>query len=88
MIKKILMGFVWWVVFYFLTCAVIGGIAGAMAGAADPQNASEAGRLAGEKLVSAYILFIFGGSFLAAAVGSATGFLPGTKGKSKQPKEP
>ena len=80
------MGFAWWVIFYFAACAVIGGIAGAMAGAADPQNASEAGRLAGEKMVSAYILYILGGSFLAAAVGSATGFLPGTRGKKPKPK--
>jgi hypothetical protein len=86
-IRKILMGIVWFVVIYFGTCFLLGAAAGAVAGANDPQNASEAGRLAGAKIVSTYILYILSGSLLAAVVGAATGFLPGTKGQPKEPDE-
>jgi hypothetical protein len=87
-IRKILMGIVWFFAIYFGACftlgAAAGAIAGAIAGANDPRHAAEAGRLAGQQVVSTYVVFILGGSLLAAVAGAISGFLPGTKGKSRE----
>jgi hypothetical protein len=53
-VKRILLGLLLAVVFYFGACVVIGGVAGAVAGANDPANASEAGALAGAEAVLKY----------------------------------
>ena len=82
MLRKIVMGIVWFVVLYFGTCAVVGGIAGGMAGAHDPTHAHEVGRIAGGNAVLTYYPFIVGGSLLLAIAGSLAGILPGTKSKS------
>ena len=68
---RFLMGVVWFVVIYFVVCVILGGIAGGMAGANDPAHASEAGRIAGQRIVA--------GSIVLAAVGTFLGILPGTR---------
>ena len=73
------MGFVWFLVIYVGSCFLLGGIAGGIAGARNPGHASESGRVAGQKAVQAGIPYILGGSLLMAIIGSATGYLPGTK---------
>lgn len=83
--RKILFGFVWLIVIYFATCMLVGMVAGAVAGALNPnpEAAYEIGRMAGRQAVSSYILYIIGGSFLAAIAGTVTGVLPGTGRKSQ-----
>jgi len=83
MLRKIVMGLVWFVVFYFGTCFIVGGIAGGIAGSRDPAHAQEAGGIAGREAVLEYRPFILGGSILFAFAGSMTGILPGTKPKPK-----
>jgi predicted nucleic acid-binding Zn ribbon protein len=78
--RKLLLGLLWWVVLYFVTCAVAGGIAGGMAGAKDPQHAAEAGAKASEKLVTRLAGYFLLGSGIVAFAGSAFGVLPGTRG--------
>jgi len=85
--RKLFMGIVWFFVFYLVTCFFVGAFAGAVAGARDPERATESGRIAGEQAVARFIPYILGGSLLAALVGSATGFLPGTKKRETKPNE-
>jgi len=79
MIKATILGIVWCVVLYFVACFLVGAVAGAIAGAADPKNASIAGAQAGTAAVSAYRLTIFLGVVAVAIIGSWSGVLPGTK---------
>ena len=82
--KKFFLGFVWFIVIYFGVIIAFGTYA-AFAGGADgtlnPENAAEAGRVAGERVVEEYGLIIFLIAFLAAVIGTVKGFLPGTKSK-------
>ena len=92
-VRRIVFGFLWFIVFYFAACMLIGAVAGGFAGAKDPDNAREAGRIAGAEAVGRVLPLIVIGSLLGAAVGSATGFLPGTRGKKEdeavdEPKRP
>ena len=80
--KRVLFGCVWFVVIYFVACAIAGGIAGGMAGAGDPANASQAGFDAGVRVVSEHRIWFVLGAALVAIVGSALGWLPGTKVKA------
>jgi hypothetical protein len=72
LMKRILIGLLLAVVFYFGACVVIGGVAGAVAGANDPENASEAGALAGAEAVLKYRAFVMA---TAAAFGVLGGWL-------------
>jgi hypothetical protein len=49
-VKRVLFGFLWCVVFYFTACFIVGAVAGAIAGVKDPSNASLAGEKAGTSL--------------------------------------
>lgn len=88
MIKKILFGLLWFIVLYFFACIVIGAVAGAIAGAKDPQNAAEAGGQAGARAVEAVRVYLALGSLAMASVGAWKGFLPGTRRKSPPPLPP
>ncbi len=57
MLRKLLLGLVWFVVIYFGLCALVGAWL-TLAGAQDPQNAEAAGKLAGETAVTNNILFM------------------------------
>ena len=83
MTQKVMMGLVWFAVFYFLACVIVGGVAGAMAGANDPAHAQQAGGIAGQQAVTKYYYVILFGSIALATVGAATGILPGTRSKPK-----
>ena len=88
MLKKIFFGIIWFVVIYFGICFIVGGIAGFVAGAENPENASQAGAAAGAAAVQKYLLFIFLGSIGAVIAGTVTEVLPGTKSKAVvEPKE-
>jgi general stress protein YciG len=80
--KRVLLGIVWFVVFYLGSCAAIGFVAGGIAGATDPAHAAEAGREAGQHIVKPLVPYLFGGSVLLAILGTVYGVLPGTKKKA------
>jgi amino acid transporter len=79
MVKAMILGIVWCVVLYFVGCFLVGAVAGAIAGATDPDNASAAGAQAGAAVVSSYRLIIFLGAIAVASVGTSCGVLPGTQ---------
>jgi amino acid transporter len=81
--KRLVFGIVWCIGFYFLGCGLTGGVAGAIAGSRDPQNASVAGARAGEKAVRDVWGFILGGALILSVLGTVTGLLPGTRADSK-----
>ena len=78
MIRRILLGLVWFVVMYVGACGITGGIAGGRAGAADPENAAQAGAQAGAQAVEHLRGYFLAGSAGIALVGTFIGFLPGT----------
>lgn len=77
--KKFAFGFVWLMVIYLVSCMLLGAFAGAVAGVENPQNASEAGRLAGARIVEEWRPYLVAGALLLSALGTATGVLPGTR---------
>jgi hypothetical protein len=81
--KRVLMGIVWFIVLYLGVLIIGGAIVGALAGAGqpNPQQAAQAGRLAGNDFGQTYGALILIGSLLVAIAGSVTGILPGTKKK-------
>lgn len=79
MVRPTIFGIVWCVVLYFVACFLVGAVGGAIAGAADPDNAAIAGAQAGAAAVSAYRLMIFLGAVAVAFIGTWSGVLPGTK---------
>ena len=83
MIRRLLFGTCWFVVFALGTLVVGGGIAGGAAGA-DQTDSSfregyEIGAEAGAAFRARYRWPIFGVALGFAIAGTATGFLPGTK---------
>ena len=59
MMAKAILGFVWMIVIYFLTCLLVGGVAAFVAGYNDPGDGFEAGQRAGEAVLLAYGLYFF-----------------------------
>lgn len=82
MVRKIGFGFLWFIVIYMGSAMLIGAVAGAMAGVNSPENANEAGRLAGAAVVESIRIYLFLGAAILAFIGSAKGFLPGTRAKA------
>lgn len=78
MLRKIGFGLLWFVVFYFVSAMIIGGIAGMQAGANAP-DARSAGAAAGGALVMKLAPFLLLASALLAGLGAWKGFLPGTR---------
>jgi hypothetical protein len=81
MVKRILLGFLWCVVIYFVACFVVGAVAGGIAGARDLSNSSVVGQKAGAEAVDAFRGLILLGSILISGLGTWAGILPGTKSK-------
>ena len=83
MIKRIVFGFIWFVVLYLGSCTITGAIVGGMlasrtSGKISNEEAANAG--AGAVLaIREYLLF---GTALAAGLGTLAGVLPGTKPSS------
>ncbi len=77
--KKILFGLLWWVVLYVGACVVAGVIAGGIARSKDPQNASQAGALARDEVVTRLAGYFLLGSATLAFAGAGFGILPGTR---------
>lgn len=79
--KKFILGAVWCVVFYFLACAVVGGIIGGRAGARHPNDIAMARFEAQQdaiRIVSAARIYLFLGAVSLTLIGSTLGILPGT----------
>jgi len=91
--KRIIMGFVWFVVLYFGIAAFGGGIAGAIEGAKAGSGEKsfnqgfnqgyQAGYTGGQEFRTKYASLILLIAFGGAVVGTFTGRLPGTKPKAK-----
>lgn len=78
MLKRIVLGVLWCVVFYFGACMITGAVAGAIAGGSDPNNAAEAGAQAGFQAVTALRGYYAIGAVVLSGLGTWAGVLPGT----------
>ncbi len=82
--KKVLLGFGWFVIIYIVVSFVTGAVVGGIAGSSAPTgSAMEAGRNAGANFGHKYGLWVFLGSALIAIIGTAKELLPFTKDKEK-----
>ncbi|MGB8168684.1 MAG: hypothetical protein WCF18_14400 [Chthoniobacteraceae bacterium] len=89
MIRRILFGLLWFVVFWIGTLTLGGGIAGAIAGGQSSDDAQtfgqgfdhgyQAGVVAGMRFRRQFGPWILAGAATLAVAGTAAGFLPGTK---------
>lgn len=77
--KRVLLGILWCIVIYFAACSLIGAIAGALTGAANPGQAATLGFQAGFDTVSAVRGYILAAAALLATFGVRNGVLPGTR---------
>ena len=55
---RLVIGLIAFVVLYFVGCVILGAVAGGIAGYHDPQNAAQAGEIAGAAAVLEYRLLI------------------------------
>lgn len=83
MSKQVFFGLLWFVVIYMAVCFLTGAVAGAIAGAQDPANASQAGAIAGSRAVNALHIYLATGSVILSIIGTWIGILPGTGLKKK-----
>ena len=91
--RRMIMGFVWFVVLYFGIAVIGGGIVGAIEGAKAGSRAKssnqamnrgyQAGYTGGQEFSAKYASLILLIACGGAAVGTFTGRLPGTKPKAK-----
>jgi hypothetical protein len=84
MVKRIVFGVVWFVVFYLSACFIGGGIAGGIAASKLGKNANAttgaaAGARAGEEFGKKYVMYILFLSATFAGIGTVAGILPGTR---------
>ena len=82
--RKVIFGLVWFVLFYFGACTVAGGIAGAKAASNLPRNSppervKEVTLAASSATVYSLRIYLFTGALVISVVGSASGYLPGTR---------
>lgn len=82
--KKFGFGLLWFLALSMGTLMIGGMIAGGIAGVNDPANGTAAGEVAGQAFGKQYAGMIFLASLIVATLGSALGWLPGTKTKKIQ----
>ncbi len=83
MIRKILFGFLWFVVI-FVVSYLIGGFIYAVATGVAASGSFQAGRTAGIAFRQTYGNYFLIGALVLAIIGSAAGLLPGTKKKPRK----
>lgn len=76
--KRIAMGFLWFMAFYFALNTLVGALAGALAVAMSPPGAQALGATSAAAAIVQYQLYIFLISLLSALAGTLTRALPGT----------
>ena len=83
--KRIMLGFVWFILLYFGMLGAGGAIVGSVAGRAQQNfdQGYQAGYTAGEVFGKKYGTWILLIAFSGATLGTLTGALPGTKRKAK-----
>jgi hypothetical protein len=83
--KRIMVGVVWFVILYFGILGAGGAILGSLAGSTqkNTHKGYQAGYTAGEEFGRNYGTFILFAALGGAALGTMTGTLPGTKAKRK-----
>ena len=81
MLRRTAFGLLWFVAIYLGSCMLLGAIAGAFAGADDPQHAYRAGQIAGGLVVAKWRHYLFVGAVVLAVAGATKGWLPGTKSR-------
>ncbi len=88
--KRVILGFVWFLVIWFGTLIIGGAMAGALAGSQVGASSSvsesyekgyAAGQQAGAEFASRFGRIIFIGALVIAVGGTIAGVLPGTKPK-------
>jgi len=84
MIKRIILGVVWFVAIYFSVCLISVAATVGVLWAKNLANAFAAGARSGSAIVTAYHMFFLIGSIIAAIVGTWFGLLPGTKKKNRR----
>jgi hypothetical protein len=84
--RRVLFGAIWFLGLYFGACAITGGIAGGIAGAKDPEHATEAGRRAGRQIVGALHYYYLAAAVVLSVAGAWSGVLPGTRGTQRAKK--
>lgn len=90
MVKRVVIGVIWFVVLYIGACAIGGGVAGGMAASklgknANAQTGAAAGARAGEEFGKKWGTFILLGSATIAGIGTFGGILPGTRPQATEP---
>ena len=88
MLRRIGFGVLWAIAIYSVLAVVVSAVAGGIAGAQDPQNATVAGARAGVAAVNAGRLYIVLAGVVLSAVGTWLAILPGTWKAKADPTPP